>query len=192
MPVTTRQVVVVPIPPAWLARSVFTSLLKCDFMGDTFVRNRRTIEKYERSVMGDVAKLAVKWWLESRGCSVTDWDDVRTSWRSQIKTFDLQVNGHNIEVRSSVASVGAIREVLRREHIIHPCGVRVKELNVQVFFPDATCTVAWLCGWARQADLDQPALRSPRRIGPRLVDFLLMPFGHRNASPMARLPGALT
>jgi len=126
-------------------------------------------------------------WLEARGLVPTDWDDVRTSWRSQRKTFDLQVNEHNIEVRSSRASRRNVAEVLAREHIIHPHGVRVKEVTVQVFFPDSACSEVWLCGWALGDDLADDALRSPRRIGTRLVDFYLMPFDNDRARPMSEL-----
>lgn len=181
MSVSIRQVIHVPIQPFFIGKATMASFWKCSFIGDTFVRGRATFEKFQRSLVGDLAKLALKFWLESRGFEVTDWDDVRTSWRSSRKRFDLEVLGHSIEVRSSIAAYQNTGEILRNEHIIHPCNVRLKEITVQVFFTNNTCQEALLAGWARVDDLESDNYREPRRIGPRLVDFYLMGFDDANS-----------
>jgi len=187
MAVRVNNVVQRSIAPFEIAKGVIASLWKSSFMQDTFVRGREVFEKYQRSVIGDLAKLSVKNWLEEQGFGVTDWDDVRNSWRSQRKDYDLQVNNHNIEIRSSISQYVNIRDVLRNEHIIHPCNVRVKEVTIQAFFANKNCDELWIVSWALKRHLENGNLRSPRRIGPRLVDFYLMPFTHRNARPMNAL-----
>lgn len=181
MTVRSRDVIVYKNSPFDICKATAASLWKSAFIRDTFVRDRETFEKYQRSVTGDLAKLCVKRWIEENGLECIDWDDVRTSWKSQRKRFDLNVNDHDIEVRSSISSYPTIQEVLRNEHIIHPSNVRVKEITVQVFFKDSSCTEAWLCGWTLRNHLEDDNLRSPRRIGRYLVDFYFMPFDHRNA-----------
>jgi hypothetical protein len=49
------------------------------------------------------AKFGVKSWLERHGFVVTDWDTVRTSWRSSRKPYDLIVNNCKIEIVSAIA-----------------------------------------------------------------------------------------
>lgn len=187
MSVRPTQVVRVPVQPFFVAKAVIASLWKSGFMGDTFVRNRTAFEKYQRSVVGDLAKLCLKSWLETQALDVIDWDDVRPSWRSQRKKFDIQSNGHDIEVRSSISQYPNVADTLANENILHPANIRVKEVTVQVFFADSDCREAWLFGWAERDHLQDPALRSPRRVGPRLVDFYLMPFDHAHARPMREL-----
>lgn len=191
MPINARQVIRIPIQPFFVGKATIASLWKCGFMGDTFVRGRAPFEKFQRSFIGDLAKLALKFWLESRGFEVTDWDDVRTSWRSSRKQFDLEVLGHSIEVRSSIAAYQNTGEILRNEHIIHPCNVRLKEITVQVFFLNNTCHEALLSGWARADNLESDNYREVRRVGPRLVDFYMMGFDDANASSMSDLVGFL-
>ncbi|RLI20333.1 hypothetical protein DRO54_06500 [Candidatus Bathyarchaeota archaeon] len=185
MVVNQSDVITRPIKPFFIGKAVVASLWKSGFMGDTFVRGRRQFEKYKSSFMGDLAKLALKEWLEEQGFEVIDYDDVRSSWRSSRKPYDLQVNNHNIEVKSSVAQRPNLQWILQNEHIIHPCNVTVKEITVQTFFKDASCEMVWLCGWALRSDLEQPRYRQPRRVpGGRLTDFYLMPFSDPNAKPM--------
>jgi len=184
MSVRVRDVIRRDISPFEISKSVTASLWKHSFVRDTFVRNRSAFEKFQRSVIGDMAKLSLKSWLEERGFEVIDWDDVRTSWRSQRKDYDLRVNDHNIEVRSSISQYDNINDVLINEHIIHPCNVKIKEITIQAFFSDSRCTELWLCGWALQNDLSQ--FRQVRHVG-RLVDFFMMPFTDRNARPMRTL-----
>jgi len=187
MSVRMNQVIRQSITPFEITKATVASLWKSGFMGDTFVRGRAQFEKFQRSVVGDLAKLSLKKWFEQNGLQVTDWDDVRNSWRSHRKPYDLSVNGHSIEVRSSISQHRTIGETLRSESIIHPCNVRVKEITVQVFFGNPSCEEAWLCGWALRADLESRRFRSVRRVGPRLVDFFLIPFNNRAARPMSRL-----
>lgn len=187
MPVTPNDVVIIQTNQFINARATIVSLWKSGFIGDTFVRGRSTLEKFERSFAGDVAKLCLKLWLESKGLTVIDWDDVRTSWRTQKKDFDLQVNNHNIEIRSSFAENLSISDIIQNKNIIQPCNVRTKEITVQVYFPSPVSQEVLLCGWTLKNDLENPALRSPRRVGQRLVDFYLMPFSHPGARPMADL-----
>jgi len=146
MPVNARQVIHIPIQPFFVGKATIASFWKCGFMGDTFVRGRNAFEKFQRSLVGDMAKLSLKFWLESQGLNVTDWDDVRTSWRTARKQFDLEVQGHPVEVRSSIAQNNNVAEVIRQENIIQPYRVRPKEIIVQVFLSDNTCREAWLAG----------------------------------------------
>jgi len=189
MSVNSRQVIRIPIQPFFIGKATVASFWKCGFMGDTFVRGRRTFEKFQRSFVGDLAKLACKFWLESQGFDVTDWDDERDNWRSARKQFDLQVCEISIEVRSSIAKYQSVSKILRNEHIIHPCNVNVKDVTVQVFFPDASCHEALLCGWAHAKDLESDNYRQARRVGPRLADFYMMSFDAANANPMSDLVG---
>lgn len=186
MSVRLRDVIVRNISPFEITKATVASLWKHSFVRDTFVRERTAFERFQRSVIGDMAKLSIKSWLEENGFRnrVIDWDDVRISWRSQRKDFDLQVNGHNIEVRSSISEYDNIRGVLRNENIIHPCNVRVKEITIQAFYADSRCQELWISGWALRRDLENPTLRGPLRLGPRLVDFYRMPFSNRRAHPM--------
>jgi len=187
MPVTPGDVVTVHPAPFVIAKATIASLWKSAFMGDTFVRDRRVFEKFQRSVTGDLAKLCVLFWLRDQNVAAQDWDDTRRSWRSQRKSYDLEANGHALEVRSSIAEIPSLNHIIANEHIIHPCNVRVKEITVQVFFSSPACDTAWICGWVRQADLEAPSRRQIRRIGRRLVDFYLVPFSDAAARPMSDL-----
>jgi len=187
MVVNSADVITRQIKPFFIGKAVVASLWKSGFMGDTFVRGRQQFEKYKRSLIGDLAKLAVKEWLEENGFTVTDYDDVRTGWRSSRKPYDLQVNNHDIEVRSSIAGQPKLQWILRNENIIHPCNVRVKEVTIQAFFRDGSCDMVWLCGWALRRRLGNNRYRQVRNIGGRLTDFYLMPFSDTNARPMSSL-----
>ena len=191
MAVRVRDVITVNPPPFIVAKATVASIMKGAFIRDTFVRDRQVFNRIQRSLQGDMAKLCVAYWLRGQNLDVTDWDDVRTSWRSQRKSYDLEVNRHALEIKSSIASVPQINQVIADENIIHPCNVRVKELTVQVFFNSPECTEAWLCGWARQQDLENPARRQVRRVGRRLVDFYMIPFNDAAAEPLANLPAVL-
>jgi len=184
MAVTSADVVIVHPPPFVVAKATIASLWKSAFIRDTFVRERRVFEKFQRSVVGDLAKLCVLLWLNEQGIDAQDWDDTRTSWRSQRKSYDLQANGHMLEVRSSIAETPSLSHVLSNEHIIHPCNIRVKEVTIQVFFSSPACDTSWICGWVGQPDLETSARRQVRRIGRRLVDFYMVPFGDVAARPM--------
>jgi hypothetical protein len=170
MVVNITDVVTRQIKPFFIGKAVVASLWKSGFMGDTFVRGRQQFEKYKSSLIGDMAKLAVKEWLEENGFTVI-----------------LQVNNHDIEVRSSIASQSNLQWVLQNENIIHPCDVNVKQITIQAFFRDGSCDVVWLCGWALKRDLENDQYRQIRRVGGRLTDFYLMPFSDVNARPMSGL-----
>jgi len=187
MSVTTRDVITINPAPFVIAKATVASIMKGAFMRDTFVRNRQVFNKIQRSLQGDMAKSCVASWLSSQGYQVVDWDDVRTSWRSQRKSYDLQVNGHALEVRSSIAAVPRVTQVITNEHIIHPCNVRVKEVTIQTFFDSSLCSHVWICGWVRQADLEDQNRKQVRRIGGRLVDFYMVPFNDIAAEPMSNL-----
>jgi len=187
MPVTIADVVTIHPAPFVVAKATIASLWKSAFMGDTFIRDRQVFEKFQRSVIGDFAKLCVFFWLRDQNVDAQDWDDTRRSWRSQRKSYDLEANGHALEVRSSIAETPSLSHIIANEHIIHPCNVKAKEITVQVFFPSLACDTAWICGWVRQADLETPSRRQVRRIGRRLVDFYLVPFSDVAARPMSDL-----
>lgn len=187
MSVSSQDVVVRQVRPFAVAKAVAASLWKSAFIKDTFVRDRRVFEKYQRSVIGDMAKATVKEWLEENNFSVVDWDDVRTSWRSYRKPYDLQVNAHNIEVRCSISKYPNIPSLIQNEHIIYPSNVRVKEIVIQVFFSEPSCSELWLCGWTWGKILGSPSLKQYRRVAGRNTPFYLMPFNHKDAHPMADL-----
>jgi len=191
MPVNAIDVISRTVKPFEIAKAVAASFQKHFFIKDTFVRGRIPFRRYQSSVTGDMAKLLVKTWLEENGFTVIDWDDARTSWRTQRKPYDLKVNEHEIEVRSSFSKYTSVQQLLAKEHIIHPCNVRVKEITVQVFWRDKQCTEAWLSGWARKTDLEDNSLVGVRRVNGRLVDFYMMPFSHPNAMPVNQLPNHL-
>ena len=187
MPVTVSDIISITPPPFVVAKATIASILKGGFIRDTFSRDRQVFEKIQRSVIGDMGKLSLKSWLSDNGFDVHDWDDIRRSWKSQRKEYDLQVNNHNIEVRTSIAAEPQINYVLSHENIIHPCNVRVKEITVQVFFNSLSCTEAWLCGWARQQDLENQSRIQVRLVGRRLVDFYMIPFNDSDAEPLNSL-----
>ncbi|MGB3479836.1 MAG: hypothetical protein WBB67_11830 [bacterium] len=187
MAVRTRDVITRDIQPFEIAKAVGASFWKSSFVRDTFIRNRTQFEKYQRSVIGDMAKLSIKSWFREVGFEATDWDDIRNSWRSQRKTYDLLVNNHNIEIRSSISKYDAIAQVLRNESIIHPCNVNVKEITVQAFFSDERCAVLWICGWALGSNLGDPSLRGPIWRSRRPSYFYRMPFNHSHAQTMTAL-----
>jgi hypothetical protein len=187
MSVRVQDVLRHNIAPFEVAKAVTASLWKHSFVRDTFVRNRTAFERYQKSVIGDMAKLSIKSWLEENGFTVIDWDDVRTSWRSQRKDFDIQVNNHKIEIRSSISQHDNIRSLLRNEHIIHPCNVRVKEITIQAFFADKRCGELWICGWVLQKHLNSQNNRQVITVGSRLVDFFMLSFNHTRARPMQSL-----
>jgi hypothetical protein len=188
MAVLHKQAIKRNINPFDVAKAVGAAISKSFFVKDTFVRNRKNFEKYQRLVKGDMAKLAVKNWLEEKGFVVLDWDDTRKDdWKSQKKEYDLQVNGHNIEVRSSMPKGKSIKTLMTQEHIILPSNVKAKEVNVQVFFSDDSCTSIWIAGWAKKDDLQKNKYKKPRKVGPVLVDFYLMPFSDPNARSMQQL-----
>lgn len=187
MPVTVQDVIVRKVQPFAVAKAVAASLWKCAFIGDTFVRNRSVFEKYQRSIIGDIAKATVKEWLEENGFSVTDWDDERKSWRNSRKPYDLRVNQHSIEVRCSISQYSSLAQLIQREHIIHPCNVRVKEVVVQTFFADASCSELWLCAWTLGQHLGKQNLVQIRKVAGRNTRFYMMPFSDQNANRMVDL-----
>jgi hypothetical protein len=187
MSVTTTDVIAINPAPFIVAKATVASIMKGAFIRDTFVRDRQVFNKIQRSLQGDMAKLCVASWLRSQGFQVIDWDDVRTSWRSQRKSYDLEVNGHALEIKSSIATVPQIIQVITNEHIIHPCNVRVKEVTIQTFFDSSLCSEVWVCGWVRQVDLENQNRKQVMRIGRRLVDFYMVPFNDIAAEPMINL-----
>lgn len=187
MSVKVRDVIERNIAPFEIAKATVSTIFKGPFIRDTFVRDRTTFGRSQRSIIGDMAKLSVKSWLEENGFEVTDWDDIRTSWRSQRKTYDLQINNHNIEVRSSISQYDNVSSVLANEHIIHPYNVKVKEITIQAFFANNRCAELWICGWALKKDLSNNSLKGPVSIKGRLVDFFRLPFNCRQARTMNAL-----
>jgi len=188
MVVSIQDVIIRRIGPFIIGKAVMASFLKSMFIQDTFIRDRTRFDRYKSSYIGDLAKLAVKEWLEEQGFDVVDYDDVRTdNWRSQRKPYDLQVNNHNIEVRSSIASRPSLQWVINNEHIIHPCNVRVKEITIQAFFRDRSCSEVWLCAWTLRKYLENDRYKTIRYVGGRPVDFYMMPFNDAHAFPMRQL-----
>lgn len=186
MSVNESQIIRIPITRAIRTKADFTSRSKAPHTQDTFVRDRSESQKRESTLEGDIGKLALKHWIESQGFAVTDWDDVRRNgWTSQQKIFDLQVNDHNIEARSSIEIDKTIPFILKRRTIIHPCNVNVKEITVQIYFLNKQFKEALLCGWATEVDLVN--FKSPIKMGNKLVDFFRIPFGLEEARPMSEL-----
>jgi hypothetical protein len=184
MVVKSKDVITWQIKPFFIGKAVVASLWKSGFIGDTFVRGRKQFDKYKSSFIGDLAKLAVKEWLEENGYKTIDYDDERTGWKSSRKPYDLHVNNHSIEVRSSIARKANLNWVLQNEHIIHPCDVKVKEITIQVFFKDEGCDEVWLCGWAFKNNLENRKYRKVKKIGRRYASFYMMPFSDVNARPL--------
>jgi len=187
MTVRASQVVKVQIFPFFIGKAAIASFIKSSHMQDTFKRGRSDFEKYLKSFIGDLAKNAVKWWLETNGFEVLDWDDIRRSWRSSRKNYDLEVNNYKIEVKSSIVNTDNLSQALRNNNIIHPTYTKMKDITVQVFFPDTRCIEAWICAWVKKEDFDDPRFISPRRINNRNVPFYLMPFSDEKARPMREL-----
>lgn len=188
MVVVAKDVICRTSTPFIIGKATIASLWKSGFMGDTFVRNRSTFEKYQHSFVGDLAKLIVKHWLEENDLEVTDYDDVREdNWKSSRKPFDLQVKKRSLEIKSSIAKKPDIGWVLKNENIIQPSKLKAKEITVQVFFRDSMCDIAWLFGWTLEKHLTQKNYKTIRYVGKRPVDFFLMPFDDPNVYPMMKL-----
>ncbi len=188
MPVNVRNVIQWSVKRADVREAERVSALKHP-INDTFIRGRGLREKYEASRMGDIAKISFKQYLLTKGLPVIDWDDpgVRPNWQTQRKRFDLQVNNHNIEVRSSISQYDNIADVLLNEHIIHPPRVNFKEINIQVFFTNARLTELWFFGWALGIDMNHQRNFTVRYQGNRKIPFYMMRFDDNNAQTIAQL-----
>jgi hypothetical protein len=191
MPVTINDVLILNVLTQDKRNAHRLSMRKFQHISDTFERFRTPPQRFIRSKQGDIAKLTVKRYLENQGLPVTDWDTIRTNWRTSRKPYDLLVNDHNIEVRSSISKYLTIQEVINEEHIIHPPRVNFKEVNLQVFFPDTNCNTLWVFGWALGSNISNRRYFTYRHLG-YPVPFHMMPFSDTNARTMNQLLTYLT
>lgn len=190
MSVTVSDVVQVPITFVEMQNAARLTFLKVRTIGDTFEQRSSAADRFPSSMIGDAAKLAVRRWLTDQGLTVTDWDDVRTSWRSSRKPYDLKVDDASIEVASSVLfdrdldPKPDLNWVIENEHIIQPVRKTQKDYIVQVHFIAPDDLNAYITGWTTWDDLCVEENMTVRRVAGRLCDFYMLPFD----SPSAYAP----
>lgn len=181
MPVTLTDVITVHPRLTDIVRAAIVSQLKMPSIGDTFLQRNSEFVRYRSSMIGDIAKLSVKAWLERYGFTVTDWDDVRTSWRSSRKLFDLRVNGCAIEIASSIEHLGnisrrrALSQIITEKHIIQPVRQTRKDIVLQAYFISDDNPSVHIMGWVTWDNLT--SYQTIRYIAGRPRDFWLVPFG---------------
>lgn len=170
-----------------ITRAAILSQLKMSTITDTFLQRDSEFARYRSSMIGDIAKLCSKEWLERQQFEVTDWDDVRSSWRSSRKEFDLEVNGCKIEIASSIEKLdhlsrgAALSYILQEKSIIQPIRRTAKDVVLQVYFISDSNPKAHLMGWCRWEDMQQ--YQTIRYVGGRPRDFWLIPFSSSEAHP---------
>jgi hypothetical protein len=197
MPVTSfRQIISIRPRLSTITRAAILSQLKMSTITDTFLKRDSEFARYRSSMIGDIAKLCAKEWLERQHFEVTDWDDVRSSWRSSRKRFDLEVNACKIEIASSIEQLDhlnkntALSQILQEKSIIQPVRRTVKDVVLQVYFISDSNPIVHLMGWCRWEDMQQ--YQTIRYIAGRPRDFWLMPFGSTEARPPFDLIGVLS
>jgi len=188
MPVTSfRQVISIRPRLSIIIRAAILSQLKMSTITDTFLRRDSEFIRYRSSMIGDIAKLCAKEWLERQGFEVTDWDDVRMNWRSSRKKFDLEVNKCKIEIASSIEAIDelarnvALTQVLQNKSIIQPVRKTEKDLVLQIYFVSDVHPDVYLMGWCRWGDM--PPYKTIRYIAGHPRDFWLIPFSSPEAHP---------
>lgn len=195
MAITLSSIVTVRPRLTTIVRAAIASQLKMPSIGDTFLRRSFEFERYRSSMIGDIAKLAAKEWLEHHRFAVTDWDDVRTSWRSSRKLFDLQINNCAIEIASSIELLGNISrkrglsQILAEKHIIQPIRRTRKDIVLQAYFISDNNPSVHLMGWVEWDNLIP--YRAIRHIAGRPRDFCLVPFSENVVRPMTDLIAVL-
>lgn len=158
-------------------RAAIVSQLKMPNITDTFLQRDSEFARYRSSMIGDIAKLGVKTWLEGNGFTVTDWDDVRTSWRSSRKLYDLRVNNCAIEIASSILvsiSRNPLAVILSEKHIIQPIRRTRKDIVLQIYFTSNLSQIVHIMGWVYWDDL--ASHQTIRRINGHPIDFWMVPF----------------
>ena len=188
MPVASfRQIISIRPRLSIIIRAAILSQLKMSTITDTFLRRDSEFIRYRSSMIGDIAKLCAKEWLERQGFEVTDWDDVRMNWRSSRKKFDLEVNKCKIEIASSIevlddlARNAALTQILQNKSIIQPVRKTEKDVVLQIYFVSDADPDVYLMGWCRWEDM--PPYKTIRYIAGHPRDFWLIPFSSPEAHP---------
>jgi hypothetical protein len=180
MPITLGDIITVRPRQSDYIRAAIHTHLKIGSITDTFLQRDSDFERYRSTMIGDIAKFGVKSWLERQGFAITDWDSVRTSWRSSRKLYDLLVNNCKIEIASSIEDFNnmgtnaALNRVLNEKHIIQPIRRTRKDIVLQVFFISDRNPAVHIMGWANWDDLEQ--YRTIRYVVGRPRDFWMVPF----------------
>lgn len=182
-----RQTIPIQLSMNTIIRAAILSHLKLSTISDTFLQRDSEFARYRSSMYGDIAKLCAKLWLERHGFTVTDWDDVRTNWRSSRKQFDLKVNDCRIEIASSIEVLdnletrAALSKVLNEKSIIQPVRKTPKDVILQIYYLSDSNPQVNIMGWAEWDDLSQ--YQTIRYIAGHPRDFWLMPFSAPEARP---------
>ena len=183
MPVALRDIISIRPRLRDYIRAAIVSQLKLPTITGTFLRRDSEFERYRSSMIGDIAKLAVKTWLEQRGFTVIDWDDVRRNWRSSRKPYDLSVNNCTIEIASSIeildnlGRASALNLILREKHIIQPIRRTRKDIVLQTYYISDINPAVHIMGWSYWDDLTP--YRTIRYIAGHPRDFWMVPFNER-------------
>ena len=170
-----------------IVRAAILSQLKMSTITDTFLQRNGEFARYRSSMIGDVARLCAKGWLEVEGFAVIDWDDVRTSWRSNRKRFDLEVNKCRIEVASSIEILDdqdtntALNQIIEQRSIIQPVRRTEKDIVLQAYYISDIDPIVYIMGWTLWSEIAQ--YQSIRYVGGYPRDFWLMPFNRPEARP---------
>ncbi len=186
-----RQIISIRPRLSSITRAAILSQLKMSTITDTFLQRDTEFARYRSSMIGDIAKLCAKQWLENQGFEVTDWDDVRSSWRSSRKRFDLEVNACKIEIASSIEQLdhlsrrAALTQILQEKSIIQPVRRTVKDVVLQIYFISDSNPKVHLMGWCQWGDMQQ--YQTIRYIAGHPRDFWLIPFNAQEAHPTADL-----
>lgn len=159
------------------------SLKKFPNINDTFVvRDSKT--KYQTSFEGDMAKLAVKKWLESNGEVVIDWDNERNdNFKKSDKPYDLSIGEKTIEIRSSKEFDKKIDFILKHRSIIQPKYATVFDITIQAYWLKSDFSSINIIAWAKKAELENEKYIKSFNNN----EFYMMPFTDPNAYSLREL-----
>ena len=183
MPVTLDDIITVRPRLRHYIRAAIVSQLKMPTITDTFLQRDSEFKRYRSSMIGDIAKLGVKTWLERQRFTVTDWDDVRPNWRSSRKPYDLNVNNCTIEIASSIVSLdnlgraAALGVILNEKHVIQPIRRTRKDIVLQVYYISDINPAVHIMGWVYWDDLTPHT--TIRYIAGHPRDFWMVRFNER-------------
>ena len=184
MPVTSSDIITLPITNTIRTEARRVALLKYPNFGDTF-ELRNPPQRLRKIYIGDMAKLATKIWLESNGKRVTNWDDVRTdNWLSNDKPYDLLVDNKKIEMRSSIETA-SIAYLLRSRNIIQPAYAAINDITIQAYWNKDDYDEVKLIAWVKKRHLENAPV--VRMASLNNQDFYLLPFSDTHAKTMNQL-----
>jgi hypothetical protein len=143
--VKVQDVITIEVTKAMEEEATRTATLKSTHTKDTWLLGRNPKERFETLYMGDLAKIALKYFLRDKGKTVIDYDEVRINNFENDDKYDLYLTQRStkvrleVEIKSSLEKVGdfTLAQTLQSRNLMVYPG-REKDINVQAYYLPST------------------------------------------------------